>query len=271
MMLTQTPKTAVIFLGNMGAGKSTLLSQIGGKFPSGVAFMTGLTKEVTEQVVCLNGEPVILIDTPGLYEARNEATKANAEKMTEALRKGYDYKIFIVLKASNRGITPEDLSLMSKVSKCVQQVNGAKVEYRIIINQIESDKVYDMYEERVAKDNFRGIIEVIRDEYELDIEVSGVMLVRSDEAAVNEMRLRESIAEQIKTHTSFQIKVMDIKADNSDLSLLAGIGCLIMGFLAIGALVVRNKAVVMSVVTNKGFIMNALTIAQTLMELIQKQ
>jgi GTPase Era involved in 16S rRNA processing len=254
----------------MGAGKSTLLSQIGGKFPSGVAFMTGLTKEVTEQVVCLNGEPVILIDTPGLYEARNEATKSNAEKMTEALRKGYDYKIFIVLKASNRGITPEDLSLMSKVSKCVQQVNGAKVEYRIIINQIESDKLYDMYEERVVKDNFRGIIEAIRDEYELDIEVSGVMLVRSDEAAVNEMRLRESIAEQIQTHASYQIKVMDIKADNKDLTFLAGIGCLIMGVLALGALAVRNKPVVMSIVTNKGLILNVLTFAQTAMEMMKK-
>ncbi|KAK3808457.1 MAG: hypothetical protein J3Q66DRAFT_76226 [Benniella sp.] len=242
MLLTEKPKTAVIFLGNMGVGKSTLLSQIGGNFPSGLAFMTGLTKEVTEQVVCLNGEPVILIDTPGLYEANNQATQANGLKMAEALRRGYDYKLFMVLKGTNRGITAEDLALMSKVSKCVRQANDAKVEYRVIVNQIENEDIYKMYEERVVKDNFRGIIDLIgRDQYELDIEITSVMLVRTDEAAVKGMQLREPIMEQIVAHTPTPVKVMDIKADNNDPKLFAAIGAAVMTFFAIGAAVVRSS------------------------------
>lgn len=106
------PDTAVVFIGNAGAGKSTLLSQLGGDFKSGVSFMEGLTKEVSEQIVTLNGRQVILMDVPGLYEFDNEATMSNAEKLSEALTRGYNYKLFLVLKADSRGLIPTEIALM---------------------------------------------------------------------------------------------------------------------------------------------------------------
>jgi GTP-binding protein EngB required for normal cell division len=229
MMFTEKPKTAVIFLGNMGAGKSTLLSQLiddEREFQSGVSFMSGLTKEVSEHVDGrINGEPVILIDTPGLYEPSNRATKANAEKLTEALSKGYNYKIFFVLKATNRGLTSEDLALMSYVNKSVCQDNGAKVEYQVIINQIKDDETFNLYETNVANDCFRRLFESLDPEdYEIDIQIAGVTLLRFDKVAVKDKRFRGVITRQVQTHVPVQVKVKPIVTDNKDLKKFGAVG-----------------------------------------------
>ncbi|KAF9359764.1 hypothetical protein BGX34_008168 [Mortierella sp. NVP85] len=222
MASVKNPRTAAIFLGNMGAGKSTLLSQLidddERDFPSGFSFMSGFTKEVSEHVVRINGEKVILIDTPGLYEPSNRATKANAEKLTEALRKGYNYKIFIVLKATNRGLTSEDLALMSNVNKSVRQVDGAKVEYQVIINQIENEETYNLYETNVANDNFRRVLQSLDpEEYDLDIQIARVELLRFDKVAVKDKRFRDVITKQVQTHVPVQVKAKPIVTDNKDL------------------------------------------------------
>ncbi|KAG0224183.1 hypothetical protein B0O80DRAFT_438630 [Mortierella sp. GBAus27b] len=214
------PTTAVVFIGNVGAGKSTLLSQLGANFDSGVSFMEGLTKEVSEQVVTLNGRQVILMDVPGLYEFDDETTMSNALKLTEALRKHYRYKLFFVLKADSRGLTSKDVALMSTVNKYVRQANGDKVEFRVIINQVYDDKVYHMFDENVVKDNFRQVFENARlNQYDLDIEISSVMLIRFDEAAVHFKRLKEDLSREIEAQPGILVKLEhDIKAENGDLA-----------------------------------------------------
>ncbi|KAF8986331.1 hypothetical protein BGZ52_009093 [Haplosporangium bisporale] len=92
---------ALLLLGNASAGKSTLLAQLGGKFDSGAKFRRGFTKDISEELVKVQGENVRLIDVPGLFEPSNKETQPNAQKLNEALSLGYSYQIYFVLKAGN--------------------------------------------------------------------------------------------------------------------------------------------------------------------------
>ncbi|KAG0221555.1 hypothetical protein B0O80DRAFT_422801 [Mortierella sp. GBAus27b] len=231
-------KVAVVFLGNTGAGKSTLLSQIGGSFPSGVRFMQGYTKDIVEHQVILNGKPAILMDTPGLYEVDDEATQANAKKLTEALKRGYDYKLFFVILAGNRGLTTEDVALMSIVDECIRQANGAKIDFQVIVNQINDDAIYNMYYEHVAKDNFRGLFASLKIKgHSFNISVNGVILILFDKSSVENKELKEIIAEQVEAQVPVKIKLLkDIVANNNDLSEIGKIATTIAGIMAAAAL-----------------------------------
>ncbi|KAG0224184.1 hypothetical protein B0O80DRAFT_494374 [Mortierella sp. GBAus27b] len=203
------PSTAIMLIGNAGAGKSTLLTHLGGNFKSGVSFMHGLTQELAEQTVVLNGQQVILMDVPGLYEFDLEATNSNASKLTNALKKGYNYKLFFVLKADSRGFVPQDLSLMSIVNKCVRQANNAKVDFRVIINQIHDDKEYKMYEERIVKDKFQSFFSSpkLKDLELADIQISSVMLVRFNEDAAAGRQLKEQLTREIEAQPGVPLKI----------------------------------------------------------------
>jgi len=64
----------------------------------------GVTKVVREEEVQIGRQRIVLIDVPGLYEPDESETKHNANELTKALsKKGYDYKLYFVMKAENRG------------------------------------------------------------------------------------------------------------------------------------------------------------------------
>ncbi|KAG0269317.1 hypothetical protein DFQ27_004001 [Actinomortierella ambigua] len=180
-MLSRAPNEtiAIMYIGNSGAGKSTLLNKLGGDFVAGVSWRKGVTQSVSEQWVNIKGESVLLIDVPGLFEPKDEDTKNNARMLTEALRRGYRYNLTFVLKASNRGFEAADLLMMSKVNEYVRGLDGSKVTYKMIINQIMDDAVYNMYNETVVKDNFKSqFAELEKEGYHFDIKINSVLLLR---------------------------------------------------------------------------------------------
>ncbi|KAF9382714.1 hypothetical protein CPB97_006997 [Podila verticillata] len=143
--LSMSQPAAVLLLGNAGAGKSSLLTQLGGTtFESGATFRTGFTKDIYEEWVIVNGVPFCLIDVPGLFEPDDGKTQSNAKKLTEALSRNYEYKLYFVMKASNRGPDDRELVMMARVNESIKQVSGCRVSFRVIVNQIMSQEVYAM-------------------------------------------------------------------------------------------------------------------------------
>ncbi|KAK3806478.1 MAG: hypothetical protein J3Q66DRAFT_359176 [Benniella sp.] len=202
----ETPPTAVMFFGNWGVGKSTLLTLLGGNFTSGVKFMESVTRKASEQIVTLDGEKLILIDIPGLYENDEEASEANAKELTRALGKGYRYKLFFLLTGHNRGLQTQDLALMSNVNKHISQDHGAKVEFGIIVNQIKGDKMYDMYAENFTKDNLQKIFGSPEfKKLDLDIQVGSVTLLRFEEEDVLAQRVRDAIIQPVRDQVPVKI------------------------------------------------------------------
>ncbi|KAF9111035.1 hypothetical protein BGX27_005496, partial [Mortierella sp. AM989] len=217
---SQENTIAILFIGHSGAGKSTLLSQLGGNFESGVKFRAGYTTDIYETRAMVNGEEVILMDVPGLFEPDDEKTKHNASKLTEALKRGYRYMLYFVLKANNRGPPEEEMVMMSKVNECVRQA-GSKATYRIIVNQIQSKEVYDMYAECVALDNCESLFKSMNmEEFSFDITVTGVLMFMYDEKAVEGYQFRSKLEEDIQKHQPALLSLKrDIEVSNKDVKL----------------------------------------------------
>ncbi|KAF9202944.1 hypothetical protein BGZ49_006949 [Haplosporangium sp. Z 27] len=209
---------AVLFFGNAGAGKSTLLSQLGGNFESGVKFRGGFTKDIYETRVNIGGHDVVLMDVPGLFEPDDTETKFNAGKLTEALKRGYDYKLYFVMQASNRGPDDAEMMMMSRINECIKQANS-KASFRLIVNQIHDQDIYNMYMDNIAMDNCKGFFGSLNIEgYSFDIKIDNVLLIRFDEEALESKRLYDTLANDVKAHYSSPIQLLkNIFASNEEL------------------------------------------------------
>ncbi|KAG0029640.1 hypothetical protein BGZ81_003567 [Podila clonocystis] len=215
-----TKHSAVLLLGNAGAGKSSLLTQLGGTiFKSGAAFRTGFTKDIYEEWVMLNGTPVCLIDVPGLFESSEKETQFNAQKLTLALSRDYEYKLYFVMKADNRGPPDAEMVMMSKINESIKQVNGCRVSFRVIVNQIMSPEVYDMYDEGLAKDNFQSLFATLDiPGFSFDIKIDGVMLLEYDEEGLRNKKFSERVTQDVSEHCQSAIQVhKGIKVSNKEL------------------------------------------------------
>ncbi|KAF9352751.1 hypothetical protein BGX26_009464 [Mortierella sp. AD094] len=211
-------RLAVLFFGISGSGKSTLLSQLGGGFESGVKFREGFTKEIYEETVEIYGEQVVLMDVPGLYEPDSKETENNAKILTKVLKRGYDYKLYFILKASNRGPDDKELVMMAKVNECVQQA-GSNAIFRVIVNQILDEEVYDLYLKCMANDNCQRMFETLKiDGFSFNITVDSVLLLCFNRAAIKENALKKFLEKEVHEHFSSPVKLKkDLKASNNDI------------------------------------------------------
>ncbi|KAF9329427.1 hypothetical protein BG006_007480, partial [Podila minutissima] len=186
---------AILLVGNSGAGKSTLLNQLrldDEEFASGSSFRKGYTKQVDEEEVESNGQRVLLIDMPGLYEPSDTKTQENAKKLTTALPRGYDYKVHFVLKASNRHF-----------------------------NQIMVQEVYDMYQNNLAHDSFMSFFGTLQiPGFSFAITIDHVLLLNFSKETVNAREFAKEIADDVGHHTQSPIKLdRKLKLSNEDITL----------------------------------------------------
>ncbi|KAF9382710.1 hypothetical protein CPB97_006993 [Podila verticillata] len=212
---------ALVLLGNAGAGKSTLLTQLGGKFKSGAVFRKGFTKEISEQVVKVDGKDVCLMDVPGLFEPNDKETQFNAEQLDNALSRKYIYRLYFVLRADNRGPDDKEMVMMSKISECVRKVDGSRVSFGVIVNQIRSDDVYEMYRREMAHDNFQSMFRGLNiPGLTFDIKIDSVLMLWFDELGLNGNRFRDELVKEIHKHPAAAIElVKGISFCNDDLKL----------------------------------------------------
>jgi len=252
-----------VFIGNTGVGKSALLNQLGGNFKSELSFATGVTKDISEQTVELNGKPVVLMDIPGLGEVSTETNEKNTELLTEALSRGYDYKLVFVLRSSNRIVDAEDMALVSEVNKCLRHANvigggqgkqgrgsgdggrieESKISFRIIVNNIAGQKLYGLYQ-RCAADKFHGVFQELHTKgLTFDIHVDDVLLLMADDDAVEERRYKQILADFLVAQKAVPVSVVE-KIDVSP-ELVKKTKSIIRNF-RVGAAVVGGTAIVVA-------------------------
>ncbi|KAF9212105.1 hypothetical protein BGZ59_007204 [Podila verticillata] len=181
-------------------------------------FRRGFTKHISEELVKVNGKDVRQIDVPGLFEPSNKETQINAQKLNEALSLGHSYRIYFVLKAGNRGPDDSEMVMMSKISECVRKSDGSQMSFGVIVNQVPSDKVEDMYKD-LTKDNFRSMFDGLSiPGFTFDINIDSVIMLSYDELGLEQNRFRDTLAEEVLKHPAAAIRLVnEISFCNNDL------------------------------------------------------
>ncbi|KAF9382709.1 hypothetical protein CPB97_006992 [Podila verticillata] len=179
-------ETAVVVIGNPGSGKATLLTQISSSTLVSTGFHNGFTNKAREEMITLNGKRILLIDVPGLYEPSEKGTQQNTKRLTDALSKSYDYYLYFIMKAENRGPTDAEMVTMSKINDCIKQTNGSRVSFRVIVNHIMSQELYDLYQEHMVNDNCKSLLKSLEiPGCSFNIKIDSVSLVRFEETNMN--------------------------------------------------------------------------------------
>ncbi|KAF9905869.1 hypothetical protein BX616_000905 [Lobosporangium transversale] len=117
---------------------SYIANHLGANFESGFAMHGGgVTTQVQQQIVDINGQNILMVDAPGLIEPDLVATRRNAEEITEALKLGKKnrkpLKIGIIVMDHNGRIQRSDMLLIQKVNQALTP----RFEILLIVNQVK--------------------------------------------------------------------------------------------------------------------------------------
>ncbi len=103
-------RTAII--GKPNVGKSSLLNVLLNEPRAIVTDIPGTTRDIIEEVISINGIPVILIDTAGIRNTRNKIEKIGIERSKLAFNEAD--LVILVLDASEP-LTKEDIDIMERL------------------------------------------------------------------------------------------------------------------------------------------------------------
>jgi len=110
-LVSSTPVIAII--GRPNVGKSTLFNRLTGKRTALVSDMPGLTRDRREEEADLGGNPVTIVDTAGLEQAKRGSIAERMRQQSEAALAAADLVLFVV--DAREGITPDDKSFAKLV------------------------------------------------------------------------------------------------------------------------------------------------------------
>ena len=109
--MSSAPVIAII--GRPNVGKSTLFNRLTGKRTALVSDMPGLTRDRREGEAELAGNPVTVVDTAGLEQAKRGSIAERMRQQSEAALAAADLILFVI--DAREGITPDDKSFAKLV------------------------------------------------------------------------------------------------------------------------------------------------------------
>jgi tRNA modification GTPase len=122
----------IAIVGKPNVGKSSFLNLMVGKDKSIVTHIPGTTRDVVEDIINLEGIPVIFKDTAGIRETRDFIEKIGVEKSKEEIENS---DITIVIIDNSKDITKEDIELI----KLTEKTNRI-----ILLNKIDLERIADI-------------------------------------------------------------------------------------------------------------------------------
>jgi GTP-binding protein len=109
--MSSPPVIAII--GRPNVGKSTLFNRLTGKRTALVSDVPGLTRDRREEDADLAGNPVTIVDTAGLEQAKRGSIAERMRQQSEAALAAADLVLFVI--DAREGITPDDKSFSKLV------------------------------------------------------------------------------------------------------------------------------------------------------------
>ncbi|MCI9063195.1 MAG: tRNA uridine-5-carboxymethylaminomethyl(34) synthesis GTPase MnmE [Clostridia bacterium] len=143
-IIKQGIKTVII--GKPNAGKSSLLNAILKEDRAIVTEYEGTTRDTIEEFVNINGVPLVLVDTAGIRDAKDEVEKIGIEKSRKLAQ---DADLIIAIIDSSNDLTEEDLEIL-EIAKSKKSI--------IVLNKMDLDKKIDSKNENIK--HFENIITI---------------------------------------------------------------------------------------------------------------
>ena len=129
-MIKEGVKTAIV--GKPNVGKSSLLNRLLKEERAIVTHIEGTTRDVIEEVINLNGIPLLLMDTAGIRKTDDFVENIGVEK-SKALINTADMILFVV--DNSKELSSEDISIHDSIN--ADKVIG-------ILNKIDTEKKIDL-------------------------------------------------------------------------------------------------------------------------------
>jgi len=110
--------------------------------------------------------------------------------------------------------------MMSKINQCVKQVDESRIHFLIIVNHITDQEMYDLYEQKLANDNYAALFKSLRiSGYSFNIKIDRVVHLGFDKKDVRKCSFNNVVASGLFEHSQSAVNVEELKASNEDLSL----------------------------------------------------
>jgi len=127
----------IAIIGKPNVGKSSLLNLIAKKEKAIVTSIPGTTRDAIEEILYLNGIPVILTDTAGIRESKNIIEKIGVKKSISEIEKA---DILIIIIDNSRKLTEDDIRILEKTKEKKHIVCLNKIDEKSKVNKNELEK-----------------------------------------------------------------------------------------------------------------------------------
>lgn len=115
----------VAIVGKPNVGKSSLLNLLLKKEKAIVTSIPGTTRDAVEEIIYVEGIPLILVDTAGIRKAKNVIEKMGIDR---SLKQIGEAELIILVMDGNRRLGKEDLDIINKIKEkttvcCINKVD----------------------------------------------------------------------------------------------------------------------------------------------------
>ena len=135
-----------VIIGRPNAGKSSLLNAMLKEDRAIVTEYEGTTRDTIEEFVNINGVPLILVDTAGIRNAKDEVEKIGIEKSRKLAK---DADLIIAIIDGSKNLTEEDMEILeiAKNKKSIVILNKIDLEQKIS----DENQILDDLKENIIK------------------------------------------------------------------------------------------------------------------------
>lgn len=222
-MIKEGVKTAII--GKPNVGKSSILNSLLREERAIVSQIPGTTRDIIEEVININGIPLILVDTAGIRNTEDFVENIGVGKSKELISKA-DLILFVI--DSSREIDDEDMEIYNAITTenvigIVNKIDiGTKIDYDkfpkinkwIAISAINNTGIDEM-EDKI----YRHIID---ENVEDSSEKLVLTNVRHKAALENTYEALQNIFSTVRDGYPMDLMAVDIKDALDSLSLVTG-------------------------------------------------
>jgi len=137
----------IAIVGKTNVGKSSLLNILSKKEKAIVTALPGTTRDAVEEVLYLEGIPLMLVDTAGIRKAKNMIEKIGVKKSLGHINEA---EIVIFVLDGNRKVENEDKEIMEKIKgkeiiACINKIDlKQKIERDIINKRLGRRKIIEI-------------------------------------------------------------------------------------------------------------------------------